>query len=97
MHGANKGEALGVRCEEFAKQRSQVMSAKIRNVGGAPGWLSGLSVQLLVSAQVMISRFMASSPASGSVLTAQSLLGILSLSSSPCAPPLLTLSLSLSK
>ena len=25
--------------------------------GGAPGWLSPLSVQLLVSAQVMISRF----------------------------------------
>ena len=36
---------------------------------GAPGWLSGLSVRLLVSAQVMISRFVSSSPLSGSVLT----------------------------
>ena len=40
---------------------------------GAPGWLSRLSVQLLVSAQVMISRFMSSSPVSGSVLIAQGL------------------------
>ena len=37
----------------------------------APGWLSRLSV--LTSAQVMISRFVGSSPALGSVLTAQSL------------------------
>ena len=46
---------------------------------GAPGWLSWLGVQLLVLAQVMISQFVSSSPASGSVLMAQSLLGILSL------------------
>ena len=40
---------------------------------GGPGWLSQLSVQLLVSAQVMISQFVGSIPVSGSVLTAQSL------------------------
>ena len=48
---------------------------------GVPGCFSQLSVLLLVSAQVMISWFMSSSPASGSALTAQSRLGILSLSS----------------
>ena len=39
-------------------------------MGGAPGWLSRLSVR---PAQVMISRFVSSSPVSGSVLTTQSL------------------------
>ena len=43
---------------------------------GAPGWLSRLSVPLLVSAQVMISQFVSSSPASGPMLTARSLLRI---------------------
>ena len=47
---------------------------------GAPGWLSQLSLQLLILAQVMISQFMGSSPASGSVLMVWSLLGILCLS-----------------
>ena len=57
-------------------------------------WVAQLvSVQLLISAQVMISWFMGSSPVSSSVLTAQSLLGILSTSVS--ASPLLSLSLSL--
>ena len=42
-----------------------------------------LSVHLLISAQVAISPFVSSSPSSGSVLTAQSLLGILSLSLCP--------------
>ena len=37
---------------------------------GAPEWLSQLSIWLLILAQVMISWFMSSSPASGSVLTA---------------------------
>ena len=46
---------------------------------GAPDWLSQLSIQLSVSAQVMISQFVSLSPASGSVLTAWSLLGILCL------------------
>ena len=50
------------------------------------------------SAQVMISWFMSSSPASGSVLTAQSLEPASdSASPSLSAPPLLTLYLSLSK
>ena len=48
-----------------------------------PGWLSQLSVRLLILAQVMISLFVAWSPISGSE---QSLLEILS------APPPLTLS-----
>ena len=29
----------------------------LNNTRGAPGWLSGLSVRLLISAQVVISRF----------------------------------------
>ena len=40
------------------------------NLGlGAPEWLIRLSVQLLISAQVMISRFVSLSPKSGSVLS----------------------------
>ena len=60
---------------------------------GAPGWLNPLSIQLFILAQVMIPWFLSSSPALGSVLTAQSLepdLDSVSLSSS--APPLLALS-----
>lgn len=34
---------------------------------GTPGWLSWLSTQLSISAQVMISQFASSSPASGSL------------------------------
>ena len=60
-----------------------------------PGWLSWLSGRLLTLAQVMISQFMRGSPSSGSLLSAQSLLRILS--PSPSAPPLLVLHLSLSK
>ena len=62
---------------------------------GAPSWLSQLSIQLLISAQAMISRFMNSSPASGSLLTVQSLLGILSLPLS--ALPLLAFCLKINK
>ena len=54
---------------------------------GAPGSLSQLSVQLLISALVIISQFMRLSPTSSSTLTVQSPLGILSLplcSSSSC-------------
>ena len=65
-------------------------NVKMREVG-VPGWLSQLTNSLLVSAQVMISRFVSSSPTSGSVLAEQSLLEILSL----CPSPLLSLSLSL--
>ena len=49
---------------------------------GAPGWLNQLSAWLLILAQVMISRFVGLSLTSGSMLSAQSLVGILS-------PPLL--------
>ena len=74
----------------FLSQNKQInMKIKL----GAPGWLSQLSIQLLISARVMISEFMESSPALGSVLTAWSLLGILSPPLS--AHPLLVLSLSL--
>ena len=56
------------------------------------------SVKRPTSAQVMISQLMSLSPASGSVLTAQSLEAALdSVSPSLSAPPLLTLSVSLSK
>ena len=56
------------------------------------------SVGRPTSAQVMISRFVGSSPASGFVLTAQSLEPVSdSVSPSLSAPPSLMLSLSLSK
>ena len=56
------------------------------------------SVERPTSAQVMISRFMSLSPASGSVLTAQSLEPVSdSVSPSFSAPPLFMLSLSLLK
>ena len=64
---------------------------KKRFIIGVPGRLSWLSAQLLISAQVMISRFMSSSPTWGSALREWSLLGILSLPLS--LPPLHTLSL----
>ena len=55
------------------------------------------SVERLTSAQVMISRFMGSSPTSGSVLTARSLEPALdSVSPSLSAPLLLMLCISLS-
>ena len=52
-----------------------------------PAWLSWLSIQLLISAQVVISWFMRLSPTLGSVLTEPA--GILPPSLS--APPLLAL------
>ena len=45
---------------------------------GPPEWPRQLSVTIMVLAQVMISRFVGLSPKPGSVLTARSLLGILS-------------------
>ena len=71
------------------------------HIVGHLGGLSWLSAQLLILAQVMISGFVSSNPASGSMQTAGSLLGILSLSLSLSlspslyAPPLHSLSLSL--
>ena len=59
----------------------------------APGWLSQLSIWVSISAQVMISQFVGSSPVLGSALTAWSLCGIMSLS----LPLSYMLSLSLSK
>ena len=56
-----------------------------------------VNIRFLVSAQVMISLFVSLSPMFGSVLTEQSLLGILSLFLSLCPSPALALSLSLSK
>ena len=65
---------------------------------GMLGWLSQLRIWLLISAQVMISRFVRSSPTSGSVMTARACLGF-SLSFSVCPSPahmwVLSLSLSL--
>ena len=68
-----------------------------KKLGGAPGWLIWLRDRLLVSTQVMISQFVCSSPTSGLALTAQSLLGILSLPLSLSAPFLLSLSVKINK
>ena len=56
-----------------------------------PMWLQGLSIQLLISAQVMISPFVVSSPMSGSAEPAWEI----SVSLSLCPFPTLSLSLSL--
>ena len=66
-------------------------------MGGVPGWLSRLGMHP-TSVQIMISWFVSSSPASCSVLTAQSLEpASISVSLALSAPPLLTLYLSLSQ
>ena len=68
--------------------------------GGQSGCLGGLnqlSTQLLTLAQVLISQFVNSSPALGSVLRAQSLLGILSPSLSVSTLLVLSLSLKINK
>ena len=62
---------------------------------GAPGWLSQLSIRLLVSAQVTISPYRELEPRIGSALTGRNLLESLCLPLS--APPRLVLPLSLSK
>ena len=64
--------------------------------GGALGWLSWLSGQFLVLAQVMISLLVNWRPSSGSMLTVWSLLGILS-PSSFCPSPAHALSLALKR
>ena len=70
-------------------------STEIQRIGGA--WVTPL-VGYPTLAEVLISQFMSSSPAPGSVLTGQSLEPALdSVSISLSAPPLLALSLSLKK
>ena len=64
-----------------------------KSAGSGGSWVAQ-SVKRLTSAQVMISRFVGSSPASGSVLTVRSMLGILSLS---LPHPLLACSLCVSQ
>ena len=74
-----------------------IISIKKENLkeGQAPGWLSGLSIQLLISTQDTILEFVGLSPSSGSVLTAQSLEPALdSVSPSLSVPPPLMLCLS---
>ena len=65
---------------------------------GAPGWLSQLSIPLLVSAEVMISQFYGLEPHVGLYAGIEEpAWDSLSLSSSPSDPPPLVLFLSLSK
>ena len=59
-----------------------------RFIWGALGGLSQLSIQLLVSTWVMISQFVGSNPALGSVLMVQSLLGVVFLPLSLPPPPI---------
>ena len=74
---------------------SRTLWLKSTDTGGA--WVAQ-SVKCLTLAQVMISQSVSSSPASGSVRTAQSLEAASdSVSPSLPAPPLLTLSLFLSQ
>ena len=98
-------------CTVFSSGASKPGSAPLQKVSERPtpcsclrfistkeGRLGAQSVKHLTSAQGMISQFMGSSPASGSVLTAWSLEPALdSVSPSLSAPPPRTLSLLLSK
>ena len=63
-------------------------------MGRAPAWVSRSSIWLLILAVVMISRFVGSSPMSGSALTAGSCLGF-SLSLCLCPSPTHAFSFSL--
>ena len=62
-----------------------------------PGWLSRLSIRLLISAPVTSSRFVSSSPTSGSAQPVQSLLGIPSPSPLPLPGHTCPLSLKINK
>ena len=74
--------------------RLEVMNTNVNNK--SEGRLGGSGAKGPTSAQVMILRFVSSSPVSGSVLTAQSLEPASdSVSPSLSAPPLLMLCLSL--
>ena len=80
------------RAQETA--RAERLEQDKSNNHRAPGWISRLSNQLLISVQVMISGFVGSSPTSGSLLTV--CLGF-SLSLSLSAPPVLKFSVSQNK
>ena len=71
-------------------------ASEIVEIVGAPGWLSQLGVQLLVPAQVMISRFISLSPHQAPCSQHRACL-VFSLSLSLSAPPLLFLSLKINK
>ena len=60
---------------------------------GAPGWLSRLSIRLSISAQIMISWFMGSSPTLGSVLSLEPAWASSSFPVSLCSSPASSLSL----
>ena len=81
-------------CYSSPNRPGHILNIKVAILGGF--WVIQ-SVKWPTSAQVMISRFVDSSPTSGSVLTAQSLeLASDSVFPSSSAPPLLALCLSLS-
>ena len=82
-----------VSCHTFILVIISSVSLKMSCIG-VPGRVSPLSAQLLISAQVTISRFVGRGPRAGPALTARSLLGILSRSLSLCPFPALSLSLS---
>ena len=70
--------------------------ATLEKLCGAPGWLNRFCDQFLILAQVMISRFLSSSPGSGSALRAWNLHGIISLCLS-LSPPTRARSLKINK
>ena len=63
-----------------------VTLAGLRAKEETPGWLSGLNISFLISAQVMISRFVSSSPELSSALTSGACL-VFSRSLSVCPYP----------
>ena len=69
-HSEVKDKEKTLKAPREANHRCKAFSIRLPVDQGA--WVAQ-SVKHLTSAQVMISRFMGSSPASGSVLTAQSL------------------------
>ena len=70
--GGLLGKVILTKIQKISKYKLSLKSV------GVPGWLSWLSVRLLILAQVMISHLMSSSTASGSALAVWSLLGFLS-------------------
>ena len=85
-------------CEGCLNRVTQTGCLQRQKFIGVSGWFSGLSIQLLILAQFVISWFMSSSPTTSFALTTRSLLGILSLPASLCpSPPSLFLSLSQDK